>query len=106
MNRSERRAQLRQQNRARLNARPANRVVALHIDELVLHGCPLKTRHAVGDAAQLELTRLLQTGLPEFIKTQRGSGAIDGGSFNLTPATKPHIVGNLIANAVYGGQWR
>ena len=110
MNRSERRAQMRQQNRARSSApneaRPTNRVIALHINELVLHGFPLKSRHAVGDATQLELTRLLSTGLPEFVKTQSDSNAIDGGSFNLTPATKPHVVGNLIANAVYGGQKR
>jgi hypothetical protein len=82
-------------------------VIALHIDELVLHGFPLKTRHAVGDAAQLELTRLIHsTGLPQFIKNQGRSDAIDGGSFNVTPVTKADVVGGLIAKAVYGGQWR
>ena len=113
MNRSERRAQWRQQHRARVDkpahndVRPASRVVTLHINELVLHGFPLQIRYAVGDATQSELTRLLSSsGLPEFIKTQRGSDAIDGGSFKLTPATRPHAVGSLIANAVYGGQRR
>lgn len=108
MNRSERRAQWRQQHRAQTNdARPANRVVTLHINELVLHGFPLQIRHAVGDATQSELTRLLtSTGLPEFVQTRSNSDAIDGGSFNLTPATRPHAVGSLIANAVYGGQKR
>src|SRR5215203_5772970 len=105
MNRSERRAQWRQQHRAQLNdARPASRVVSLHINELVLHGFPLKIRHAVGDATQSELSRLLtSTGLPEFVQARSNSDAIDGGSFNLTPATRPHAVGSLIANAVYGG---
>lgn len=113
MNRSERRAQWRQQHRARLNTsartdvRPANRSVSLHINELVLHGFPLKIRHAVGDATQSELARLLTaTGLPQFVQTRSNSDAIDGGSFKLTPATRPNVVGSLIANAVYGGQKR
>jgi len=95
MNRSERRAQWRQQHRARLNtparhdAHPPNREVTLHINELVLHGFPLQIRHAVGDATQSELTRLLtSTGLPQFVQARGNADAIDGGSFNLTSATR------------------
>lgn len=112
MNRAERRAQLRAHNRGRSSASPiaasrtlSSRAVTLHIDELVLHGFPLKTRHAVGEAAQLELTRLLgSNGLPEFVKNPARSDRIDAGSFNLTSATKPQVIGSLIANAVYGGR--
>jgi hypothetical protein len=115
VNRSERRAHWRQQNRARIAAlsplwnepRSTDRAITLHINELVLHGFPLQTRHAIGDATQSELTRLLSaTGLPQFVKTQGRSDAIDGGSFKLTPASRPAAVGSLIANAVYGGQRR
>jgi hypothetical protein len=53
---------------------------------------------------QAELVRLLNTKLPEFVKTS--SGTIDGGTFNVTPNTKPNAIGKLIANAVYGGRRR
>ena len=124
MNRAERRAQMRERNRAsyrdrrggtpwppprKLGAmgRPrsaAPTIASLHIEELVLHGFPAQGRHAVGDAAQAELVRLLNTKLPEFVKTS--SDAIDGGTFNVTPQTKPAHIGKLIANAVYGGRGR
>jgi hypothetical protein len=110
MNRAERRAQLRGQNRARLSgvAREShNKSISLHINELVLHGFPMETRHAVGDATQLELTRLLSArGLPEFVTSRQQEAAIDGGSFNVTPQAKPNVVGSLIAKAVYGGRRR
>lgn len=118
MNRAERRAQMRAQNRSRgfsrMNAdqNPCSSVktrghYTFHIDELVLHGFPLKTRYAVSEATQIELTRLLTTsGLPNFVKNPVQSDRIDGGAFNVTQSTKPQTIGNLIANAVYGGQWR
>jgi hypothetical protein len=75
----------------------------LHIHELVLHGFPVQGRHAVGDAVQAELTRMLSTrGLPEFVT----SDVLDGGSFHVTPHAKPNAVGGLIAKAVYGGRRR
>jgi hypothetical protein len=107
MNRAERRAQLRDQNRARLSGVAPNRAIALHIEELVLHGFPLQTRHAIGDATQQELTRLLNsTGLPDFVTGVRHSDAIDGGSFYVIPQAKPNAVGSLVAKAVYGGRRR
>jgi len=101
MNRAERRAQMRERIRA-----PKTSSIALHIDELVLHGFPVRGRHVVGDAVQAELVRLLHTSLPQFVTNAKKSGAIDGGSFNATPQTKPNAIGKLIANAVYGGCWR
>lgn len=111
MNRAERRAQLRAQNRVRSSAPPRsaapNRLLKFHIDELVLHGFPLKTRHAVSEATQMELTRLLtSSGLPEFIKNPLHSDRLEGGNFNVSSTTRPQVIGSLIANAVYGGQWR
>ena len=113
MNRAERRAQLRAHNRAKSAALPqprsaaASRVLKFHIDELVLHGFPLKTRHAVSEATQMELARLLtSSGLPEFIKNPVKSDRLEGGKFNVTSTTKPQVIGSLIASAVYGGQWR
>jgi len=84
--------------------RAAPTIAWLHIHELVLHGFSAQGRHAVGDAVQAELVRLLNTKLPEFVKTS--SGTIDGGTFNVTPNTKPNAIGKLIANAVYGGRPR
>ena len=107
MNRADRRAQLRNQNRARLSGVAPNRAIALHINELVLHGFPTQTRHVVGDATQLELTRLLSAeGLPGFVSDATKSDAIDGGSFHVSPQAKPNAVGGLIAKAVYGGRRR
>src|SRR5690242_11774302 len=58
----------------------SNRSIALHIEEVVLHGFPARGRHAVGDAVQMELGRLLSTtGLPEFVTSAQPSGGIDGG---------------------------
>lgn len=101
MNRAERRAQWRDQNRARAASKPSS--IALHIEELVLHGFPMQGRHAIGDAMQAELTRMLSSnGLPGFVTSDR----IDGGSFHVTPQAKPNAVGSLIAKAVYGGRRR
>ena len=85
----------------------SNRSIALHIGELVLHGFPVQGRHAVGDAVQAELTRMLSTGgLPEFVANVGQTDALDGGSFRITPHAKPNAVGSLIAKAVYGGRRR
>jgi len=107
VNRADRRAHLRNQNRARLSGVAPNRAIALHINELVLHGFPLQGRHAVGDAVQAELTRMLsRTGLPDFVANVGQTDALDGGSFHVTPQAKPNAVGGLIAKAVYGGRRR
>lgn len=104
MNRAERRADLRNQNRARLSRAASSRAIALHINELVLHGFPMQGRHAIGDAMQAELTRMLgTTGLPDFANVGQ-TYAIDGGSFHVTPQAKPNAVGSLIAKAVYEGR--
>jgi hypothetical protein len=67
----------------------------------------MQMRHAVGDAMQAQLTRMLSsTGLPDFVTNASKSDAIDGGSVHVTPHTKPNAVGSLIAKAVYGGRRR
>jgi hypothetical protein len=107
MNRAEKRAQLRDQNRVRLSGAAPSRAITLHIQELVLHGFPVQGRHAVGDAVQAELTRMLSsTGLPDFVASVGETDAIDGGSFHVAPQAKPNAVGSLIAKAVYGGRRR
>src|SRR5262245_60836661 len=98
MNRAERRAQ----NRARFHVAPTivrggpSRSIALHIDELVLHGFPMQGRHVVGDAVQVELTRLMSaSGLPGFVTSEEQSRAIDGGAFSVTPQANPNAIGGL-----------
>ena len=77
----------------------------LHIEELVLHGFPITFGHAIGDAAQQELTRVLATrGMPaQMMQDTTHAGAR---SFQLPPDAKPKAIGALVANAVFGGRKR
>lgn len=111
MNREQRRAQWRARNRMRSkgptdhrNLLDGNTNLNLHIEELILHGFPLTSRHSIGDATQQELTRLITNrGLP-LRGAQGDLSRIDGGSFQATPATKPDAIGTLIAKAIHGGR--
>ena len=81
--------------------------VRLHIEELILHGFDPRTRYAVGDAVQHELTRLLdERGLPSSIgKTDvaQQRGAETAVSFRAAPDARPQSLGTEVARALYGG---
>jgi hypothetical protein len=111
MNRGQRRAQWLARHRMeavkpaqRETLRGANPSVSLRIEELVLHGFPITSRHSIGDATQQELVRLITNrGLP-LRGAQGDLSRVDGGTFHATPATKPDAIGSLIAKAIHGGR--
>ncbi|HEX8116016.1 MAG TPA: hypothetical protein VF521_01975 [Pyrinomonadaceae bacterium] len=76
--------------------------IELHVGELVLEGFAPAERHAVADAFERELTRLLNThGLPN---SRPGEAArLDAGSVRVAPGLGAKAAGAQIARAVYGG---
>jgi len=78
--------------------------VEVTIDELILHGFAPGDRHAIAEALQGELARLLrEQGVPAAF-TQGGEvERLDGGSFAVAPSAKGASVGRQVAQAVYGG---
>lgn len=87
--------------------RPAGRRLAaieLHVEELVLEGFAPAERHAVADAFERELSRLLtEHGLPDSHAQGAEASSLDAGSVRLAPGTRPAAAGAQIARAVYGG---
>ncbi len=78
--------------------------MALHIEELVLHGFAPGDRQRLGEALQRELTRLLAGGGRPGWLAQGGEVArLDGGELTLTPGTPAETVGARVARAVYRG---
>jgi hypothetical protein len=81
--------------------------VRVHIEELVLHGFPANSRYSIGDAAQLELTRLLtERGVPQRMANPGETARVDAGSFQVRQGARPNVIGALVANAVYGDSKR
>jgi hypothetical protein len=78
--------------------------VRLHIEELVLHGFAPADRHAIGDAVQQELTRLLREhGVAALLARGGETERLDAGSFPLAPDARPQVIGAGVARAVHGG---
>lgn len=78
--------------------------VQVRIEELVLHGFPASSRYSISEATRQELARLLmERGVPQRMAQPGGTALIDAGRFQVAQGAKPHDVGALIANAVYGG---
>jgi hypothetical protein len=82
--------------------RPA---IRLHIEELVLHSFDPHDRHAIADAFQQELSRLLGEQLVNSgALTQYSSDSrLDAGSFHAEQHAKPGFLGNQIAGVVHRG---
>lgn len=80
------------------------RNIELHIEELVLHGFAPGNRHAIGEAVELELTRLFneQGMLPSFEKNARIE-SLKGGEFNVAQGAQAETIGTQIARAIYKG---
>lgn len=78
--------------------------VELYIEELVLHGFSSYNSYRIGEALQLELTRLLQEqGLPADFAVDADYGRLNAGTFNLQTDAKTETIGSNIANSVYKG---
>jgi hypothetical protein len=84
-----------------MNQQPS---IHLHIEELVLHGFAPGDRHRIGEAVQLELTRLLtEQATPPALATSAAIDRLNGGTFQMTAAPRPEATGAQVARAVFGG---
>ena len=80
------------------------RIVELHIEELILHGFPRHERYSIGEAIEMELTRLFaEQGIPSLFSAGGSIESLNAGTINLNPKTKPINVGKNIAGTVYKG---
>jgi hypothetical protein len=76
--------------------------ITLHIEELVLAGFPAGSRHAIGDALQRELTRLLREGgVGAQLAPSGTQGDLDGGTVLLPAPLQGPASGSNIARQVY-----
>jgi hypothetical protein len=84
------------------SGRHVQRPVEIHIEELVLHGFGSGDRRRIANAVQQELVRLMtaQT-LPASRENQLSLDRIQGGTFRVSPGSKPHAIGSQIARAVH-----
>ncbi len=79
-----------------------NQQIELHIEELVLHGFPPNQRHAIAQAIEMNLTRLLTEQQTPAAWQQNGKvRSINAGSIHINNVSKTEVTGNKIANAVY-----
>ena len=87
--------------RQTLNSKPS---VALHIEELVLHGFAPGDRYVIGDAVEHELARLLgEEGIPISLRSESQADEIGGTTFNAAQNARPHVIGLQIGRALYQG---
>jgi len=78
--------------------------IALHIEELVLHGFPNSDRHLIAEALQGELSHLLaDPAIRASLTTPRETPRLDGGSFQVTVNSEPNATGVHVAQAIHGG---
>jgi hypothetical protein len=85
--------------------------IELHIEELVLHGFERRDRHAIADAFELELSRLLsaqiaEQGLSPALAHNAESAHLDAGAIHVAAHSKPSSIGAQLAQAVHGGLTR
>jgi hypothetical protein len=79
--------------------------VELRIEELVLHGFPPGDHHRIGDAVQLELSRLFnERGVPpSLVQGLQEIPQVDGGTLEIPRRPTSNAVGAQVARALYGG---
>jgi hypothetical protein len=76
--------------------------IVIEIDELVLHGFQPGDRHAIGDAVQTELARIVaERGLPAGLSDGAGLDALSGGGFPALPGARPSAIGTGAAEAIH-----
>lgn len=83
--------------------------VNLHIERLILEGIPLsmREREVLETAVTTELTRLIsESGLPAVMPTSGVVPSLAAGTVQLGPDNNPTLLGQQIAQAVYGGNGR
>jgi hypothetical protein len=83
-------------------------MVELHIDELVLHGFAAGDRHAIAQAVEHELARLLATqfavqGMPRSFAESVEHTRLDAGAFKVAQGANSEAIGSQIAQSVHQG---
>jgi hypothetical protein len=74
----------------------------LTVDELVLHGFPVATRHRIRDAFERELIDLVAgQGIPPSLALGRQVDSLAAGPIAVASDSSPESVGSAIARAVY-----
>ncbi|MFP5261551.1 MAG: hypothetical protein ACLGJB_06555 [Blastocatellia bacterium] len=77
--------------------------VELYIEELVLHGFVPGERHDIGEAVERELTRLFaEQGAPPQLSHSSQTARMDAGAFEVSPDSKPEVIGTQVAQTLYG----
>jgi hypothetical protein len=84
-----------------VNERPP--IIELYIEELVLQGVEPADRLRIGDAVELELTRLLGTGQ---LAANGDVERINAGTRRLPAGANASTIGTHVARAVHGGLTR
>ena len=80
--------------------------ISIHIERLILDGLPIAQRDRVRlqSAIEEELARLLTAGsLVIDLRTSGTLSCLTGGTLELTNKEDPHLLGQRIAHAIYGG---
>jgi hypothetical protein len=78
--------------------------VALHIEELVLHGFAPGDRHAIAEGLQGELTRLLtERGLPRALAAGASWETLATPPVAVGTGSRPEVIGAQVARSVYEG---
>jgi len=78
--------------------------IELHIEELVLHGFTAADRYLIGDALQVELTRMFsEQGMPSGFARNIETDRVDAGSFHVITGAQVPAIGARLAQALYGG---
>jgi len=78
--------------------------VELSIDEIVLHGFAQHDRHAIKEAIQTELTRLLmEQGVSPTLNQGHEAAKVDAGTITVQPGMRPDAIGTQVARSIYKG---
>jgi hypothetical protein len=78
--------------------------IALHIEELILHGFAPADRNGIAAAIERELARLFaEQGMPPSLGQDDDMVQLEGGSFKLVPGSRPDAIGAQVARAIYRG---
>ena len=76
--------------------------IEVNIEKLVLHGFSHVDRYRIGQAFQLELTRLIsEQGLSQSLSRGGELAQLNGGIINVARNSRPEVVGAQVAKSVY-----
>jgi hypothetical protein len=79
-----------------------DQTVEIYIDELVLHGFPLRDKYHIGSAIEKELTRLFnEQGVPSLFHRGGNISFLDGGRIKMAKSERGESTGSSIAGSVF-----